>query len=496
MFLSRTVRPVRLLASSPAVRRVGRRVLFVLAAGAIVAVAFSPLQSQLPPARVALVLALFTAVGGAAAALLALLAAWLTADRRIGWFSTVLGCYSLVAIPTTMIGTPDIAPGPVVEAVHVLVCCVVVALLLAALIAPAPPSGRCAALVALGGVGVAGAAGVSAAVFPATALAVATSQLVGLVVALAWTGVAIAIAELAAEQQAWPVWHVAGGLALLGIADAGRVIAGISPEVELGLAWSTIHFLAVGLVLWGTLRLAGDALNELSDEQAAHETELRRAEIRLARSAVRDHELRNGLAGLAGATSLMSSDSVDPRLTTAVAAELCRLEELLQAPGDHRHPPDRSTYAVRPVLEGLVALRLVTGMDIRLDADRELRAFGSSAELAQVVTNLIENAARHAPGSPVRLSAFRDGDEIVIRVRDHGPGVAPGREQAVFEPWVRDERAGGTGLGLHICRRILEDAGGSIAVHPSTPHRPGCMVVVRLPVAPACAPRPFLAAGA
>ncbi|WP_142096138.1 sensor histidine kinase [Pseudonocardia cypriaca] len=444
----------------------------------------------------ALVLALFTAVGGAAAALLALLAARLTADSRTGWLSTVLGCYSLVVIPTTMIDTLDIAPGSVVEVVHILVCCAVVVLLLAALVAPAPPSGRRAAVVALGGAGMVGAAGVLAAVFPAAALAIAASQPVGLVVALAWTGVATAIAELAAEQRAWPVWHVAGGLALLGIADAGRVLAGFSPEVELGLAWSTVHFLAVGLVLWGTLRLAGDALNRLSDEQAAHEAELQQAEICLARSAVRDHELRNGLAGLAGATSLMSSDSVDPRLTSAVAAELCRLEELLQAPGDHRRPPRRSTYAVGPVLEGLVALRLVTGMDIRLDADRELRAVGSSAELAQVVTNLIENAARHAPGSPVQLSAFRDGDEIVIRMRDQGPGVPPGREQAVFEPWVRDERAGGTGLGLHICRRILEDAGGSIAVHSPTPRGPGCTIVVRLPAEPACAPRPFLAAGA
>jgi two-component system OmpR family sensor kinase len=112
------------------------------------------------------------------------------------------------------------------------------------------------------------------------------------------------------------------------------------------------------------------------------------------------------------------------------------------------------------------------------------------------VTNLIENAARHAPGSPVRLSAFRDGDEIVIRLRDFGPGVPSGREQTVFEPWVRDERAGGTGLGLHICRRLLEEAGGSIAVRPSTPQHPGCTVVVRLPAPPARASHSYLAAGA
>ncbi len=97
----------------------------------------------------------------------------------------------------------------------------------------------------------------------------------------------------------------------------------------------------------------------------------------------------------------------------------------------------------------------------------------------------------------MRLSAFRDGDEIVIYVRDFGPGVPPGREQAVFEPRVCDERAGGTGLGLHICRRLLEAAGGSIAIRPTTPERVGCTVVVRLPAASAPAPalRSFLPAG-
>lgn len=488
--------PVRLLASSWAVRRVVRRVLLVLAAAAVAAVAFSPLQSQLPPARVALVLALFTAVGGVAAALLALLAARLTADHRIGWLSAVLACYSVFAIPAAMIGTLRIAPVPAVAALHTLVYCVVVALLVAALTAPAPPSGRSTARMVLGAAALIVLAGALGVVFPAAALAIVTSVPLGLVVALAWTGVAIAIAELAARQQVWPMWHVAGGLALLGIADAGRVMADISPEVELGLAWSIIHFLAVSLVLWGALRLAGEALNRLSDEQAAHETELRLAEVRLARSAERDHELRNGLAGLAGATSLMTSSSADPRLTSAVVSELCRLEELLQASAEHRCHARASTYDVRPVLEGIVALRRAMGMDIRLDCDVELRAFGSSTEPAQVVTNLIENAARHAPGSPVRLSAFRDCDEIVIRLRDFGPGVPSGHEQTVFEPWVRDERAGGTGLGLHICRRLLEEAGGSIAVRPSTPQHPGCTVVVRLPTPPARESHSYLAAGA
>jgi two-component system OmpR family sensor kinase len=488
---------VRSLRQSSAARRVVRHVLLVLAAVVIVAAACLTSENR-GPARVTLVLALFAAVGCTAAALLAVLAARLTADHRIAWLSMVLGCYSLLAIPATLIDTLDVAPAPTVGAVRSLVHCLVVALLLVALIAVAPLARWRAVRAVLIGAALIAAAGALGFAFPTTVQAITISQPLRLAVALAWSGLAIAVAGLAAKRQAWALWQVGVGLALLGLAHAWRVGTNISPTAELGLAFSCIRLLAVGLMLWGTTLLAWQALDRLADEQAAHEEDLRLAEIRLVRTAERDHELRTGLAGLAGATSVMGADRADPVLTKVVASELCRLDELLWAPGGHRPPRTRRpTYAVGPVLNGLMALREATGMDIRLDTQPGLRTIGSSTMLAQVVTNLIGNAARHAPGTPVRLSAFRDGDEIVIHMRDFGPGVPPGREQAVFERRVRDERASGTGLGLHICQRLLEVAGGSIAIRPSTPDRVGCTVVVRLPAAPAPTPasRSLLPAG-
>jgi two-component system OmpR family sensor kinase len=301
-----------------------------------------------------------------------------------------------------MIGTLDIAPSPAVEAVCFLVQCVVVALLLVALIASAPPAGWQAVRAVLAGAALTAAAGALGFAFPTTVQAITTSQPLRLAVALAWSSLAIAIAVLAAKRQAWALWQVSAGVALLGIAHAGRVSTNISPTAELGLAFSIIRLLVVGMVLWGTLRLAREALDRLADEQAAHEEDLRLAEIRLARTAERDHELRNGLAGLAGATSVMCADRADPLLTDVVASELCRLDELLQAPGGRRRPPRtrRPTYAVGPVLNGLVVLREATGMDIRLNTEPGLRAIGSSTMLAQVVTNLIANAARATPPAP------------------------------------------------------------------------------------------------
>jgi two-component system OmpR family sensor kinase len=489
---------VEWLSRSAAARRVGYDVLLVLVAVAVVAAACPPLEHGLPPARVAVVLALLAAAGATAAAFLAVLAVRLTADHHIGGLGRVLGCYGLLVIPTTMIDTLDIAPALTVGAMHFVAQCVVVTSLVPALIASDRiasdrMSGLRTVRAVVGGAALIAAGGQAAIVFPAAVQAITMSPLSRAAIALAWSGLAIAIAVRAAKLQTWAQWQVGAGLVLLGIVEAGWPGADVSPTAELGLGVSCIRLVAVGLVLRATLHLVREALERLADEQTAHEEELRLAEIRLAHTAERDHELRNGIAGLAGATTVMGADRADPRLTSVVAAELCRLDELLRAPGGHRRPVRTTTYAVAPALSGLVVLREVAGMDIQLDTDQQgadtgdtgLCAIGSSSVLAQVVTNLIGNAERHAPGSPVRLSAFRDGDEIVIHVRDFGPGVPPGREEAVFEPRVRDGRAAGTGLGLHICRRLIEAEGGSIAVSPWTPERVGCTVCIRLPAADA-----------
>ncbi|QYN34493.1 HAMP domain-containing histidine kinase [Pseudonocardia sp. DSM 110487] len=470
---------------SAAACRVIRDVVLVITAIAVVAVVCPPLQSQLPHARLTLVLALFVAAGGASAALLATLVARLTATPRIGWLSLVLACYSLLAIPTTMIGALDVAPALAVGAVRLLVHGIIVVFLIVALIGSPPPVGWRTGHTVLGGCALIAAAGGIGLTFPTAVQAVMTSPQARIAGALVWSGLAAAIALRAVRRRAWPLWQVGAGLTLLGITDAGRACADIWLRADLDLVFSGVDLLAVGVVLWGTVHLAGDALDRLADEQAAHDEELRLAEIRLARTAERDHELRNGLAGLAGATSLMRADRADPLLRDAVASELCRLDELLRGHGDGRSLPGSSTYAIGPVLNGLVALHAANGMDIRLDSDPGLRANGAPDALAQVMANLVGNVARHAPGSPVRLTAFRDGDGIVIHVRDFGPGIPPGREHAVFEPGVRAERTGGTGLGLHICRKLVEASCGSIEIAPPTPDRVGCTVVVRLPGPPA-----------
>jgi two-component system sensor histidine kinase KdpD len=79
---------------------------------------------------------------------------------------------------------------------------------------------------------------------------------------------------------------------------------------------------------------------------------------------------------------------------------------------------------------------------------------------------VLENAAKYTPpGSQVTLDARVRGDAVQLRVTDNGPGLPPGREEAIFEKFVRGQQESstpGVGLGLAICRAIVEAHGGSI----------------------------------
>jgi two-component system, OmpR family, sensor histidine kinase KdpD len=86
--------------------------------------------------------------------------------------------------------------------------------------------------------------------------------------------------------------------------------------------------------------------------------------------------------------------------------------------------------------------------------------------IERVLVNLFENASKYTPpGSTVTLAAEVIGDRLSVSVSDNGPGLPPGREEAVFQKFTRGERESatpGVGLGLAICRAIVESHQGKI----------------------------------
>ena len=120
------------------------------------------------------------------------------------------------------------------------------------------------------------------------------------------------------------------------------------------------------------------------------------------------------------------------------------------------------------------------GLDIEFDADIVV---GSAMAVERSLRNLLENAVRHSPrGGRVVVRARMYGDELEIRVRDHGPGIEPADRARVFEPFFRaaDERTEpGSGLGLAIVREIARAHGGDAFVEDA-PEGSGVVFGVRL----------------
>ncbi len=113
---------------------------------------------------------------------------------------------------------------------------------------------------------------------------------------------------------------------------------------------------------------------------------------------------------------------------------------------------------------------LLAGRDIRVDIPEGLPLLHLDAVLIErVLVNLLENASKYTPAnSAIHISARGRVDTVVLSVDDNGPGLPKGREERVFEKFERGQRESstpGVGLGLAICRAILEAHGGSIEGH-------------------------------
>jgi len=125
--------------------------------------------------------------------------------------------------------------------------------------------------------------------------------------------------------------------------------------------------------------------------------------------------------------------------------------------------------AVRAQEKGLV-------LDWRIAPDVPHCVIADDKALRQVLLNLLGNAVKFTPAGEVGLNVTRvseAGDRVVLRfdVRDTGPGIAPDKQDLIFQPFEQAEegrRAGGTGLGLGISRRIVELMDGRLLVE-STP---------------------------
>jgi two-component system sensor histidine kinase KdpD len=218
----------------------------------------------------------------------------------------------------------------------------------------------------------------------------------------------------------------------------------------------------------------------LSDEaQRAHvQTETERMRNAILSSV--SHDLRTPLATIAGAASSLLDesgqiDSTSKRdLARSIYEEAGRLDRLLKNLLDMMrlevgavhlnkdwHPLDEVVGVALGRLESRLRSR---DLHTSIPSDLPL-VMVDGVLLEQVLINLLENALKYAQaGTPIEISASAGDRELLVEVADRGPGLPPGEEARIFDKFYRlqPDREGGVGLGLTICRGIVEAHGGRI----------------------------------
>ncbi|MCT2538432.1 two-component system sensor histidine kinase NtrB [Sedimentimonas flavescens] len=214
------------------------------------------------------------------------------------------------------------------------------------------------------------------------------------------------------------------------------------------------------------------------------------------------HEIKNPLAGIAGAAQLLSMglSGEDLELTDLIVDETRRIVKLLEQVeqfGNVR-PPEKKSVNIHDILDRArksAAVGFGAHMTITEDYDPSLPStLGDADQLTQVFLNLLKNAAEASKGAgTIRIHTFYDyslrlrradggGQSVPLQVEimDDGPGIPPDIANSIFEPFVSG-RENGTGLGLALVSKIISEHDGWISLD-SVPGR--TVFRVSLPVAP------------
>jgi len=193
------------------------------------------------------------------------------------------------------------------------------------------------------------------------------------------------------------------------------------------------------------------------------------------------HDLRTPLSSIkAAASSLLQEDvqwDEEARTSFALAIEheadrlnrlvgnlldMSRIEGGALKPEKEWYPVDELIHDVighmQPLLQGRTVLTDLPEVLPPVELDY--------LQMDQVLTNLIENAVRYTPpNSPIEVSAHIEGDQMVVSVADRGPGIPPVDLERIFDKFYRvlgTQRVTGSGLGLAVCKGLVEAHGGRI----------------------------------
>jgi len=216
------------------------------------------------------------------------------------------------------------------------------------------------------------------------------------------------------------------------------------------------------------------------------------------------HEIHNPLDAVVNLLYLMKQGANSPEETSQfldmASAELDRVTQISRAMlGMYRESRTPIALDVTPVLESVLVLldrqMVQSGITIYTDFAIDTIVTGYPAELRQVFTNLLTNAAEASkPGSTIEVSVQHQETErgkgavryprigVNITVSDHGCGITPEAQEKLFQPFFTTKGEQGTGLGLWVSQGIIQKHGGTITLNTRTdPQNHGTTITVFLP---------------
>jgi PAS domain S-box-containing protein len=249
--------------------------------------------------------------------------------------------------------------------------------------------------------------------------------------------------------------------------------------------------------LRGFANVSQDRTEQRRAEEALREAD-RRKDVFLA---ILAHELRNPLAPIRNAVEFLRlREPAEPDLKEArdiIERQVRHLTRLVDDLLDvtritrgkvvlHKQPVEVAT-AVADAVETCRPLIDERGQELNVVLTPALRVEADPTRLAQVVGNLLNNAAKYTPeGGHIRLSADREGGEVVLRVKDDGIGIPPAVLPHVFDLFAQAEGSlhrsqGGLGIGLTLVRSLVEMHGGRVGAFSEGPGK-GSEFVTRFPL--------------
>ena len=197
------------------------------------------------------------------------------------------------------------------------------------------------------------------------------------------------------------------------------------------------------------------------------------------------HEINNPLAIIAGAAELLPKYVNQPEKLAAkvdaIQRSCVRISKIVRGLKKFSRSAEKTDFASHSLHSIIEEVLVLTGAKsirhstpVSIETNTEARIYCNEVEMEQVMVNLINNAIDAVKSQPekwVKTKIYEEGDTLVMRVMDSGPGIPMELQSKLFDPFFTTKKVGeGTGLGLSIAKGILDEHHATIGVVNDSPH--------------------------